>query len=108
MSMRTGLPISTGIKLDPNTDGPPGYLGDPYLPLYISFTATTGEHRPIGTLHYALGRTSWQSPLVSDADRSHLRSLALERVSADIAAIDRGEKLPWLSEEGRLYLPASH
>jgi hypothetical protein len=95
-----------GIKFERNTDGPVGYPGEPYLLLYVSFAATSGERRPSGTLHYALRRARWQRPGEAvDADRTYLRNLAVERVPVDLQAIDRGDDIAWLTEEGRLYLP---
>lgn len=35
-------------KLLPPTDGPPGYPGEPYIPLAVSFAMTSGERRRRG------------------------------------------------------------
>jgi hypothetical protein len=37
-------------KLIPATDGPPGYPGEPYIPLAVSFAMTSGERRRQGIL----------------------------------------------------------
>ncbi len=59
-----------GWKFEPNTDGPPGYDGEQYLLLYVSFRMTTGELRTRETLHYAVTRSLWQDEIaVSDGDR---------------------------------------
>jgi hypothetical protein len=96
-----------GIKHEANTDGPLGYVAEPYLLLYISYAATTGLTRPSGTLHYALRRSLWEDGLeAGPGDQRQLREQAVDRIAADLLAIDRGDELPWLTEGGRLYLPA--
>ena len=94
-----------GWKFEANTDGPPDWLGDPYLLLYISFAMTSGARRRSGTLHYALTRGRWQDVSgASDVDRDRLLELATESVPQDLMALEQGKELPWLDAGKFLYL----
>ena len=94
-----------GGKFEASTDGPPGWLGDPYLLLYISFAMTSGAHRRSGTLQYALTRGRWQDVSgASDVDRDRLLELATERVPQDLIALEQGRELPWLDAGKYLYV----
>jgi hypothetical protein len=99
-----------GWKFNLDTNGPPGRPGDPYLLLYVSFAATSGALRGSGTLHYALNRSRWSDmSRITDDDRVLLLQLASERVRRDLASLEVGNDLPWLSENKHLYLvPGPH
>jgi hypothetical protein len=80
-------------KLLPPTDGPPGYPGEPYIPLVVSFAMKSGVQRRQGHLDYALGRSFWEEqrpPMPTEADGDRLRRLVLDRLPADIREIDAG------------------
>jgi hypothetical protein len=80
-------------KLLPPTDGPPGYPGEPYIPLAVSFAMTSGERRRQGHLDYALGRSFWEEqrpPIPTEADGETLSRLVLDRLPADLREIDAG------------------
>ncbi|SRR6266540_6222416 len=95
-----------GWKFEPNMDGPPGYLSEPYLLLYISFWRTDGPQERPRTLHYALTRSKWQNATsVGDKDREYLRNLALPHVQPDLLTVEQGNEPAWLEESKRLYLP---
>jgi hypothetical protein len=95
-----------GWKFEPNTDGLPGYLGEPYLLLYISFWRTDGPQERPRTLHYALTRSRWQNAAsVGDKDREYLCNLALPHVQPDLLAVEQATEPAWLEESKRLYLP---
>jgi hypothetical protein len=48
-----------GWKFESNTGGPPGWKGDPYLLLYVSFETTSGARPRSATPHFALTRGRW-------------------------------------------------
>jgi hypothetical protein len=76
-------------KLLPATNGPPGYPGEPFIPLAVSFAMTSGERRRQGHLNYALGRTFWEEqhpPTATDGET--LCRLVLSRLPADLHEID--------------------
>jgi hypothetical protein len=80
-------------KLLPPTDGPPGYPGEPYIPLAVSFAMTSGGRRRQGHLDYALGRSFWEEqrpPVPTEADGETLCRLVLDRLPADLREIDAG------------------
>jgi hypothetical protein len=80
-----------GWKLTAATDGPPGYPGEPYVPLAVSFTMTKDERRTHGHLDYALSRSSWQNPAAAtEEDGEILVRLVLERLPADLRELDAG------------------
>jgi hypothetical protein len=78
-------------KLLPATDGPPGYPGEPYIPLAVSFAMTSGERRRQGHLDYALSRSFWEEqrpPVPTEGDGETLCRLVLDRLPADLREID--------------------
>jgi len=80
-------------KLLPATDGPPGYPGEPYVPLAVSFVMTSGERRRRGHLDYGLSRSFWKEqhpPVPTDEDGETLRQLVLDQLPADLQVIDAG------------------
>lgn len=80
-------------KLLPPTDGPPGYPGEPYIQLAVSFAMTTGDRRRQGHLDYALPRSFWEEqhpPVPKEADGETLCRLVLDRLPADLREIDAG------------------
>jgi hypothetical protein len=80
-------------KLLPPTNGPPGYPGEPYIPLAVSFAMRSGERRRQGHLDYALSRSSWAEqhpPTPTEEDGETLRRLVLERLPRDLSIIDAG------------------
>lgn len=82
-----------GWKLMPPTDGPPGYPGEPYIPLAVSFTMTKDQRRTRGHLDYALSRSFWQEqhpPTATDEDGEVLVRLVLDRLPADLRELDAG------------------
>jgi hypothetical protein len=94
-----------GWKFESNTDGPPGWKGDPYLLLYVSFATTSGARPRSGTLHFALTRGRWHHiTQVSDRDRDALLELAKQRGRLDLAALEEGSEPPWLDAGKHLHL----
>jgi hypothetical protein len=80
-------------KLLPSTDGPPGYPGEPYIPLAVSFAMRSGERRRQGHLDYALSRSFWAEqhpPTPTEEDGDTLRRLVFERLPHDLGVIDAG------------------
>jgi len=80
-------------KLLPPTDGPPGYPGEPYIPLAVSFAMRSGEQRRQGHLDYALSRSFWAEqhpPTPTEEDGDTLRRLVFERLPHDLGVIDVG------------------
>jgi hypothetical protein len=80
-------------KLLPASDGPPGYPGEPYIPLAVSFAMTSGERRRQGHLDYALARSFWNEqrpPVPTEADGEALCRLVLDRLPVDLREIDAG------------------
>ena len=75
------------------TDGPPGYPGEPYIPLAVSFAMRSGERRRQGHLDYALSRSFWAEqhpPTPTEEDGETLRRLVLKRLQHDLGVIDAG------------------
>lgn len=75
------------------TDGPPGYPGEPYIPLAVSFAMRSGERRRQGHLDYALSRSFWaeqRPPMPTEEDGETLRRLVHERLPHDLRVIDAG------------------
>jgi hypothetical protein len=80
-------------KLLPATNGPPGYPGEPYIPLAVSFAMTSGERRRQGHLDYAFSRSSWEEhhpPTPTETDGDTLCRLAFDRLPDDLREIDAG------------------
>lgn len=80
-------------KLLPQSDGPPGYTGDPYIPMAVAFTMTGQGTRRSGHLDYSLDRSFWghQIPApASEQDGERLRRLVLERLPLDLRLLDQG------------------
>lgn len=80
-------------KLLPPTDGPPGYPGEPYIPLTVSFAMTSGVRRRQGHLDNAIGRSFWEEqrpPVPTEADGEMLCRLVLDQLPADMREIDAG------------------
>jgi hypothetical protein len=80
-------------KLLPPTDGPPGYPGEPYIPLAVSFAMTSGERRRQGHLDYALGRSYWAEqhpPVPTEEDGVTLLRFVSEQLPHDMRVIDAG------------------
>jgi hypothetical protein len=81
-------------KLLPATDGPPGYPGEPYIPLAVSFAMTSGERRRQGHLDYALSRSYWaeqRPPAPTEEDGQTLSRLVAEQLPRDLKVIDVGD-----------------
>ncbi|SRR6266508_2220195 len=80
-------------KLLPPTEGPPGYPGEPFIPLAVSFAMKSGEPRRQGYLDYALSRSFWAKqhpPTPTEQDGETLCNLVLERLPHDLGVIDAG------------------
>ena len=80
-------------KLMPATDGPPGFPGEPYIPLAVSFGMRGLGRRQDGHLDYALSRSFWQEqqpPTATDEDGEILARLVRERLPADLRELDAG------------------
>ena len=82
-----------GWKLMPATDGPPGFPGEPYIPLSVSFAMRGLGRRQDGHLDYALSRSFWQEqhpPTATEEDGEILARLVMERLGADLRELDAG------------------
>jgi hypothetical protein len=84
----------------PATNGPPGYKGEPYVPVAVSFGQLTGEpRRKVGHLDYALNRNFWRNiHQPTEKDRATLRRRVLEQIPEDLRKIEAGEDPPSLPE----------
>jgi hypothetical protein len=83
-----------GWMLLPATDGPPGFPGEPFIPLAVSFTMKGGGGRRDGHLDYALSRSFWKEqhpPTATEEDGEILAHLVLERLPADLRELDAGQ-----------------
>lgn len=75
------------------TDGPPGYPGEPYIPLVVSFAVKSGERRRQGHLDYALSRSFWAQqypPTPTEEDHQTLWRLVLKECLHDLRLIEGG------------------
>ena len=85
--------VDVGVKHDDPQEG----KGEPYLPLYVSFTRVGDPTLHFAGVTYCLTRTEWVSAVEpSQEDRDRLVTAARERVEADAA---RWFDDPWTGQE---------